>query len=579
SVPIPALSDDFAHRSLPEQVLLLSGIKQAQQQAGNPVFHTDVILPSCTPPDTRHICTDSVIDYLKLIFTAQTYAPVFPEFFQLMQATGQQLQPEHLPHILKIRRDNSVNTRYLIDLAAERYRWLIRVEPDFTVTRQLQALKSFRDTRPFAIMRDETPAAAREHLATTWQTLKPYTVYAHFRMMLNNLSLADEPFLNSVLLQTQDNSLRSIIIDLLTDLPDTQFIQQLTGFMLDVLHYDAETHSVTLQDEIIPQLQQYPLLKDFYDTSVDGENIRKQIISRMVAQLKDKSVDDESIRKQIISRVVAQLAEYLHPNYFCQAWSLTLPDLLSAAQADNAATFMLSAWVEAIHRTPDADAAMIVLQEIGDDLEFNDNVNLLIAILVQKSPGAAAIHKMLQQKKEPVHFMTAWVRACFESGDASACYDYLHYSIQHNLDYHPTMAKHLSVQQCRNLVLLLFEDTKITLDIKGLLNELLSGCGDGWDNNFSQAFIARLKQYFHRNRLSIVDVSFSITLMQAAYQLPLMLETAFINAITPIDHQPADSHTDEDTEAVQLKINDRVQDYLDIFRFRARMHAAIMGTS
>jgi hypothetical protein len=148
-----------------------------------------------------------------------------------------------LPDVLELARENKWLRETVAVVADQRGRWLMDQNADWQFTATDVIDESEWETGSFdkrllmlRQIRLIDPAAARDLLQKTWKD-DPAEQRAQFlKEFVTGLTLADEPFLES-LLNDRSKQVRSVAADLLARLPGSQFVQRMTVRAMTLLSF------------------------------------------------------------------------------------------------------------------------------------------------------------------------------------------------------------------------------------------------------------------------------------------------------------------------------------------------------
>ena len=540
------------NREPAEQILLAAAIHQAEQLAGYVIPYTGAPMPETAPDDPREHCTPEAVQYLMLLAKGH-YANVLPEYIAGMREAERQILPEYLPVLMFDRDLDREQQRNILDLARKRGRWLIQQKSGEAwgwvrhLFAEWDAPLSTGEKR--AIDRD----AARAALETRWYNEDHVSVQA-LQGFSVGLSMADEPFLSDVLLQTTDMYIRYEVAELLAQLPESRFMQQLTALMADLVDFDAESETLTLKKLRPDVLMRYPLLFALLQIDIPGVGIVEKHI--------------EQVRERLFS--------YQHPATLLKKWNISLVELLWFASEFVETNMLIVGWARAIHRQQDVHSAEIFLRTMSEALYNEEHILLLTTVLQTGHLSGEDVYHIAQQSSETRLFLQAWARVCYSTRDPQICYEYLSLSLTLDITTMDSMSKHLTKPMCERLMLDIMDRGR-KIDTSLFLN-LIKGCGYDLSHDVALRLIAVWRDYFH-DRLAnrqpprpvtrftghtgIIQGQLGDIILQAVYRFPLDLEDAFMTMLA--------------SQGEILSEDSAVTDYRGVFRFRRGMQAAITG--
>jgi len=202
-------------------------------------------------PDTTPCCSDRIAKYLGI--TLKDYTEAASELLELIAASGQRVPPRWLPTLLRFGEKRTYLQPLIVSVLGNRGRWLAAQNPNWQYgctlpsTPSTESEESTRDIEiellafrqqwdaesrserilTFRQWRSLDAASAREALAETWKREAWRDREAFITAMTPQLSLEDEPFLETVL-SDRANAVRTYAAELLSTLPSSQLCQRIT---------------------------------------------------------------------------------------------------------------------------------------------------------------------------------------------------------------------------------------------------------------------------------------------------------------------------------------------------------------
>ncbi len=215
-------------RALLHTTALAALYRRAGQQpaAGGPTP------PAACPPDTRPACSLKASAFLEAILNSETIA-LLPEWAEIAAQHQQRVREERLPELLQYLHNHMDLRDNLLSLLGERGRWLAQLNPEW------QEIVPYEDeiiwhegkrkerAAFLSNLRRRDPENARELLMMTWQSDSPSERALFLHVLESNLSLADEPFLESAL-DDRRQEVRQEATRLLRQLPQSRLAQRMS---------------------------------------------------------------------------------------------------------------------------------------------------------------------------------------------------------------------------------------------------------------------------------------------------------------------------------------------------------------
>ncbi len=183
-----------------------------------------VDLPRCSPRAGQ---------LLVQILTINGYAPLLSEWLETAERAGQRVREEHLPLLLAQQKLIENLRPVLLPALGERGRWLAAQNPEWAPYIRFAGDEVWHEgakKERLAYLKDlraAEPDRARDLLAGTWVQEPPPDRAAFLDVLATNLSMADEPFLESVL-DDRRKEIRKAAALLLARLPESRLVQRMT---------------------------------------------------------------------------------------------------------------------------------------------------------------------------------------------------------------------------------------------------------------------------------------------------------------------------------------------------------------
>lgn len=188
-------------------------------------------IPIC-PPETKPRCSPQTGESLEQIL-ASGRMPLLAEWAKLAARWGVRVREEHLPDLFSQLKEIQALRSVLLPVLGERGRWLAGQNRDWSIFASFKPDQVWQEGRRVERMaclselRARDPQAARELLVSTWAQEAPGERILFLPVLADGLSMADEPFLESVL-DDRRKDIRQSAAGLLVRLPGSRLVERMT---------------------------------------------------------------------------------------------------------------------------------------------------------------------------------------------------------------------------------------------------------------------------------------------------------------------------------------------------------------
>lgn len=244
----------------PEAALLSAAAAVSlHQQVGQLPAIARQPLPTACDLDDLPRCSAQANHHLSLMLSGE-YAKVLPEWLAAVAAAGKRVPELNLPALLDLGQRKTDLQPAIAAILGRRGHWLAAQNPDWnfiTGTEDDASWETGNRAARKAVLsrwRSQDPERARNALAATWKQETAAEKTAFLETLQSQLSMADEPFLESVL-SDRSKDVRRVAADLLARLPDSHLCQRMTERVHRYIKLGPnQTLEVTLPEALDPDL-------------------------------------------------------------------------------------------------------------------------------------------------------------------------------------------------------------------------------------------------------------------------------------------------------------------------------------
>lgn len=229
------------------------------RKAKIPVVEFEGDLPGATEKDALPALSRTSAHHLQLILEGK-YPELLPEFLELLRKNRRMIPARLLPQLMATK-DLKNSWPQIEPFIGNAGRWLLQQNPDwqqwaplpFAEGKETEKLwetgGSAERVELLRRLRRENPERARSLLEQSWQQEIWTDRLAFLELLLDGLSLADEPFLESCL-DDKRKEVRQLAADLLAQLPTSALGQRMYRRAMDSLGFDGRRLVVSIPDEV-----------------------------------------------------------------------------------------------------------------------------------------------------------------------------------------------------------------------------------------------------------------------------------------------------------------------------------------
>ncbi|MBV9467855.1 MAG: hypothetical protein JO316_24740 [Abitibacteriaceae bacterium] len=302
------------------------------QRAGHLPAMGKSAVPEPCPPDTLPRCSAQAGTRLAMILQGH-HRQVLPEWLAAAQTVGLRAPEEVLPELLDAGRSQSELRAAIRPMLGRRGLWLAEqnrawkyVAGDVEEGDETVWETGNRGARLLGLQhwRGIDPARAREMLLPTWEK-EPAKERTDFLQTFKvGLSMADEPFLETVL-DDKRKETRTVAADLLARLPESRLVQR----MIERVRPHIKLVSERSLKKLLKETHRLEVtLPEAFDKAMERDGIAEKPIFGAQRSMGEKAW------------WLHQMVALIPPDFWCQEWGKTPAEIIEAANS--------SEWKEAL---------------------------------------------------------------------------------------------------------------------------------------------------------------------------------------------------------------------------------------
>ncbi len=301
-----------ASADTPELTLLMqAGIMAMHDLNGRLPEQRHTPRPSLPKPDSRPVTPAKIISFLNDVMYGQ-HIILLPNFLEYIHQAGYRLPPQYLPNLLD-KGVKSIKLRpYILPILGNEGRWLATQNPawDYAVPdiytwsgllRYWDNNETIKRHQLLSNLRLENPELARKLLENFWRSSTDHVRHSMIKILENNISMADEPFLEAAL-DDRSHLVRRKAADLLAFLPDSRLAMRMANHARFIVLWKQGQINISFPRELKPEMTR------------DG------------IQPTDPKMDIPRLR----SRQLTQMVSAVPLDYWTLEWKATIPQIIRA---------------------------------------------------------------------------------------------------------------------------------------------------------------------------------------------------------------------------------------------------------
>lgn len=348
------------------------------QQIGTLPPVNNLLLPNKAPREEKSRCSEAAASYLAKMLSGE-YPQVLPEWLKTLEKLNQRVPEELLPNLLEYSQKHGFQN-LIKPVLGERGHWLATQNSNWEFAIKITDFEKSWEMGSFQIrlqtliqLRAIYPNKARELLERTWTEETPKECKVFLWNLSNNLSMADEPFLESAL-DDKRWEVHNGAIGLLAKLPESRFMQRMIERVKPLL--------IWKNDESYEKAYIHINFTDMPD------KCNKAMMRDGISRFYRYSTTDKK------NWWLQQMLEFIPPKFWLDYWNITSDNfVLSISKNSDTDKLLLDAIISATIRHSDvvlADAILrLALKNISNSsilglarfLSYEQLENILINLL------------------------------------------------------------------------------------------------------------------------------------------------------------------------------------------------------
>ncbi len=348
------------------------------QQAGQlPITNHQLPIPQPCELEDLPRCGDRINYYLSLMMNGEQ-TQLLPELLDRLAALGQRVHETSLPSLLDLGKRQSDLREAIAKVLGKRGQWLAAQNPEWNYVASEDESVWETGSKAARLMwlsqsRRQEPNQARQLLESTWKQESASDRTAFLESFSDNLSMADEPFLEA-LLDDRSKEVRRITVDLLTCLPESRFCQRAIARVQDLIKLQRDGNQPYFTVDL-PEAHTLEMLRDGIEAKSNDHQNNNQIGDRASWLL-----------KMLTSTPLS---------FWNQHLVMSTEDLVKAANHSQSDRLLLQGWIAAAQKTGN----LVWLQALAE-FSQEESVNRIAG-----QPLADSLILDFQQQAAEIHLL------------------------------------------------------------------------------------------------------------------------------------------------------------------------------
>ena len=319
-------------------------------------------------------CSDRTGYYLSLMLSGE-HQQLLPELLDRLADLGQRVHETSLPSLLDLGKRQSDVREAIAKVLGKRGQWLAAQNPEWNYVASEDESAWETGSKAARLMwltklRRQEPDQARQLLESTWKQESASDRTAFLEVLGTGLSMADEPFLES-LLDDRSKEVRRVTVDLLTCLPESRFCERAIARVQNLVKLQHEGNQPYFTVDL-PEAHTPEMLRDGIEAkSNDSQN----------NQIGDRA---SWLLKMLTSTPLS---------FWNQHLAMSIEDLVKAANHAQSDRLLLQGWIAAAQKTGNL-VWLQALVEFSQEEQVNRIAGQPLAdsLILDAQQQAAAIH-------------------------------------------------------------------------------------------------------------------------------------------------------------------------------------------
>lgn len=265
------LLSQLGHLSTEAALLTTAGILSLHQRVGwlprkYPASTSEACANLTAHSESLLRCSPRAARYLQQMLQGE-YSQVLPEWLAIANREGQRVPELFLPELLDWGKQRRDLRAAILQVLGQRGCWLAAQNPDWCYAVNIATEADWETggqaARLFYLqdLRSHHPDRARELLQATWSQEAVGNRAKFLATLRIGLSMADEPFLETVL-GDRSKDVRRIAAELLASLPESRLCQRMIEYLKPLIQLKQETESAQAMEVSLPTICDASMQRD-----------------------------------------------------------------------------------------------------------------------------------------------------------------------------------------------------------------------------------------------------------------------------------------------------------------------------